>query len=62
MLYLALEDTPQRARSRIDKLIGNAKLPVGTYVFTEWPRVGDGGLPPLLTDPALKHARYVVSG
>jgi len=44
VLLLSLEDTPKRAQSRIKKLIGNAKLPDGSYIFTEWPRVDDGGL------------------
>ena len=44
VLYLALEDTPKRAQTRIEKLIGKTEMPMGSHLFTKWPRVGEGGL------------------
>jgi hypothetical protein len=43
VLYLALEDTKRRLRSRLEKLLGTAAPPAGLYLARTWPRMDKGG-------------------
>lgn len=42
-LYLALEDTPQRLKDRLRKLLRGAPMPAGLHMATNWPRANAGG-------------------
>jgi hypothetical protein len=44
VLYLALEDTRQRLRKRLLKLLPNGERPTRLHFQTTWPRQGQGGL------------------
>jgi len=48
-LYLALEDTPRRLKSRLLSLLKGAPAPPGLHLHTEWPRLDKGGLEALDT-------------
>lgn len=43
VLYLALEDTERRLKKRIRHMIGDRAAPKDLYLFTKWPRIGEGG-------------------
>jgi hypothetical protein len=43
VLYLALEDTPRRLKSRLQDQLGGEPVPTGLSFFTEWPRWHEGG-------------------
>ncbi len=42
-LYLALEDTPGRLKSRLRALLHNAPAPAGLHLVTDWARADEGG-------------------
>lgn len=42
-LYLALEDTLRRLKGRLEMLLRGAPAPERLELFTEWPRIGEGG-------------------
>lgn len=44
VLYLALEDTPQRLQDRTGQLLQGQPAPAGVRYALEWPRMHDGGL------------------
>jgi hypothetical protein len=44
VLYLALEDNRKRLKSRLQKLLGEAKAPPRLTLATKWPRTDEGGL------------------
>ena len=43
VLYLALEDTPRRLKSRIGILLGDRSIPAGLDIAIEWPTLPAGG-------------------
>jgi AAA domain len=43
VLYLALEDTPRRLKSRVGKLLGDRAVPAGLDIATDWPTLPAGG-------------------
>ncbi|GAB3265244.1 AAA family ATPase [Kineosporia babensis] len=43
VLYLALEDTPRRLKSRMGQLLGDRPAPSGLHLATEWPTMPAGG-------------------
>jgi hypothetical protein len=43
VLYLALEDTPRRLKSRMGMLLGDEPAPSGLHLATEWPTMPRGG-------------------
>lgn len=43
VLYLALEDSPRRLKSRLEKMLVGDPAPEGLYFETEWDRLSDGG-------------------
>jgi hypothetical protein len=43
VLYLALEDTPRRLKSRVGTLLGDRDIPAGLDIATEWPTLPAGG-------------------
>ena len=43
-LYLALEDTPARLKGRLQQSLGFVMPPTRAVVYTEWPRVDEGGI------------------
>ncbi|GAA3632808.1 hypothetical protein GCM10022223_58900 [Kineosporia mesophila] len=43
VLYLALEDTPRRLKSRMGQLLGDRPAPAGLHLATEWPTMPQGG-------------------
>jgi AAA domain len=43
VLYLALEDTPRRLKSRMSKLLGASQPPAGLDIATDWPTLPAGG-------------------
>ncbi|GAB6901546.1 AAA family ATPase [Kineosporia succinea] len=43
VLYLALEDTPRRLKSRMGQLLGDRPAPPGLHLATEWPTMPAGG-------------------
>ena len=43
VLYLALEDTPRRLKSRMGQLLGDTPAPSGLDLATEWPTMPAGG-------------------
>lgn len=43
-LYLALEDTPRRLKSRLSKVVGNSEAPAMLDIATECPVMHSGGL------------------
>jgi hypothetical protein len=43
VLYLALEDTRRRLKSRLEKLLGTSAPPPGLYLATAWERMDRGG-------------------
>ncbi|MBT0771369.1 AAA family ATPase [Kineosporia sp. J2-2] len=43
VLYLALEDTPRRLKSRMGQLLGDTPAPPGLELATEWPTMPAGG-------------------
>ncbi|MGD9825093.1 AAA family ATPase [Desulfobacter sp.] len=52
-LYLALEDVQRRLQDRIGKMLEYDPAPKNLLLFTEWPRLGEGGaraLDKVLTD------------
>jgi hypothetical protein len=44
VLYLALEDNPQRLQERIKKLLPGGVAPMGLHIAVEWPRADEGGV------------------
>lgn len=44
VIYLALEDTPRRLQTRINRMLANSTAPKDLILFTEWPRMDKGGL------------------
>lgn len=44
VLYLALEDGPQRMQERIALMLGDCPAPPRLHIATEWPRMNEGGL------------------
>jgi AAA domain len=49
VLFLALEDTPRRLKTRLAQLLDGAAAPERLHLFTEWPLLTAGGLPELST-------------
>jgi RecA-family ATPase len=45
VLYLALEDTPRRLKSRLQQVLCGNMAPESLYFQTEWPRIDQGALP-----------------
>lgn len=43
VLYLALEDTPRRLKTRMGKLLGTDDAPGGLQIATDWPTLPAGG-------------------
>ena len=43
-IYLALEDVPRRLKSRIQKMLVDGPAPENLMLYTQWPRMGEGGL------------------
>jgi hypothetical protein len=43
VLYLALEDTPRRLKSRVGMLLGDRSVPAGLDIATDWPTLPAGG-------------------
>jgi hypothetical protein len=43
VLYLALEDTPRRLKSRMGRLLGDDPAPAGLSLATDWPTLPAGG-------------------
>ena len=60
-LYLALEDTPRRLKSRLQQVLGGNSPPDGLHFMNEWPRIDEGALP-LLTKWLKEHpeTRFVI--
>ena len=44
VIYLALEDTGRRLQYRIGQMLHDAPAPDGLHIFTQWPRMGEGGI------------------
>ena len=44
VLYLALEDRPQRLKGRLQQMLGDSPAPPGVTFFTEWQKLHQGGL------------------
>ena len=49
VLYLALEDTPRRLKSRVGMLLGTRDIPAGLDIATEWPTLPTGGAQAIAT-------------
>jgi hypothetical protein len=45
VLYLALEDTPRRLKSRLQQVLCGNMAPTGLHFMNEWPRIDQGALP-----------------
>ncbi len=45
VLYLALEDTPRRLKTRLQQVLGGNTAPEGLHFMNEWPRIDQGALP-----------------
>ncbi len=43
VLYLALEDSPRRLKSRLEKMLAGDPAPAGLHFYTEWDRLSEGG-------------------
>lgn len=43
-LYLALEDNPRRLRKRLGKLLADGTAPEGLHIWTECPKLDEGGV------------------
>jgi DNA-binding MarR family transcriptional regulator len=43
VLYLGLEDSPRRLKSRLEKMLVGGSAPDGLHFYTEWDRLTDGG-------------------
>jgi len=44
VIYLALEDTPRRLKKRLKQMLQYDRAPKDLHLFTEWPRMGSGGI------------------
>lgn len=42
-IYLALEDTQRRLQNRLNQMLRYDPAPGNLHLFTEWPRLGEGG-------------------
>jgi hypothetical protein len=54
-IYLALEDTPRRLKERLSKMFKKEDAPENLILFTNWPKMGDGGIS-LLKEEIGKHS------
>jgi hypothetical protein len=43
VLYLALEDSPRRLKSRLERMLAGEPAPEGLDFYTEWNRLSEGG-------------------
>ena len=50
VLYLALEDHPRRLQGRLETMLCGAPASPRFLLFTQWPRMDDGGLEMLVSD------------
>jgi AAA domain len=44
VLYIALEDHPNRMKSRVDKMLGSNEYSTGVTITHQWPTLDNGGL------------------
>ncbi len=44
VLYISLEDTHKRLKYRLKSILRDAEAPDNLYLYTQWPKVGTGGI------------------
>jgi hypothetical protein len=50
VLYLALEDNPRRLKNRLSKMNDGGQVSPRLWLFTQWPKMNEGGLDLLAAD------------
>jgi hypothetical protein len=60
VMYLALEDTPRRLKSRLLSVLCGSPAPEGLYFYTSWPKLNEDGLTLLEAEILKREPRLVI--
>ncbi len=60
VLYLALEDTPRRLKTRLESVLNGSPAPKGLHFYTSWPKLDENGLTLLETEILRREPRLVI--